>query len=75
MDKLNLGSGLYITKFILGAVAFIWLVTETGDFFQCRLQLQGNRLFWPLWISLWSILLLGGFVADLLLRKQNPREE
>ena len=69
MDKPNLGPGLYITKFVLGAVAFLWLVTETGDFFQCRFQLQENQLFWPLWISLWSILLLGGFVADLLLRK------
>jgi hypothetical protein len=65
----NLGPPLYITKLVLGAVTFLWLVTETGDFFQCRLQLQSNRLFWPLWISLWIILLLGGFVADLLLRK------
>lgn len=68
----NLGPRLYIMKFVLGAVGFLWLVTETGNFFQCRLQLQGNWLFWPLWISLWSILLLGGLVADLLLRKQNP---
>jgi hypothetical protein len=63
------GPPLYITKFVLGAVTFLWLVTETGDFFQCRLHLQENQLFWPLWITLWSVLLLGGFVADLLLRK------
>ena len=67
----NPGPRLYITKFVIGAVGFLWLVTETGDFFQCRLQLQDNQLFWPFWISLWSILLLGGLVADLLLRRQN----
>jgi hypothetical protein len=71
MDKPNLGPGLYVTGFVVGALGFLWLVTETGNFFQCRLQLQENQLFWPLWISLWCILLLGGLVADLLLWKQK----
>lgn len=63
MDKSPFSFGP-ISKAVFGAIAFIWFCTEVGMFIEVRTGLGQERLFWPLWVALCTVILLGSLLAD-----------
>ena len=51
--------------FIFAAVGVIWLFIETGGWIRRSLNLDSNRLFWPLWVFVWLTAILGAVCFDL----------
>jgi hypothetical protein len=53
-----------ISQAVFRLVAFIWFCTEVGMFIEARTPLGQERLFWPFWIAVCAIVLLGSLLAD-----------
>ena len=49
-------------------IATLWLCLEIGQFIETRLTVQ-NPLYWPLWIALTIIFVMGLILVDVLSNK------
>ena len=59
-----------LQSLVLQHITLIWLVLESGQFFQNHLLLDDNPLFWPFWVSL----SISVFLALKLLSLKSPHQ-
>lgn len=70
------GSAMHNSPFSFGPIsqavfrlaAFAWFCTEVGMFIKARTPIGKDGLFWPFWIAVCAIVLLGSLLADNLRR-------
>lgn len=67
---------MVISKNTLRIVLSVWLMLESGQFFQKILHWGTNPLFWPLWMSVCLVVILATNLLDqLLVQQDNSRSQ
>ncbi len=57
------------SQFVFSVFAFAWFCTEVGMFIEARSPIGKDALFWPFWIAVCTVVLLGSLLADNVRRK------
>ena len=60
----------------LEIVATVWLCIQIGEQIERRVPNLGeNELFWPLWVTVFSLVLAIVFIVDVLIKSRNSKAE
>lgn len=62
-----------ISRKLLSVVTIIWLCTEIGQFVELRTSMGSNSLFWPFWICLTLVVVLGTHMLDTYFEKHKAK--